>query len=118
MSKPGQHNLTGKLSLRRTKAAKCSTWNIVRVDSIPIHRDVGYLIATAGKERGNFGHFYTCRGVGPTITNHLGFNCRDFPILACSPAATHTKRVPLMVGNHRFLAAPDKSHWTTQLPGC
>src|SRR6266496_2836190 len=45
------HNLAGKLRLWSAEAAKCSTRNIVSIDSIAIDMDVRDLITAADKER-------------------------------------------------------------------
>src|SRR5581483_5343483 len=56
LSQSRYHHFGGELSLWSTKATKCSTGDVVGIDSVTIDVDIGDLIAAGGKQRGGFDH--------------------------------------------------------------
>ena len=117
VGEPGDHDLGGELGLRRAEAAKRAGGDVVGVDDVAIDRDVRDLVAAGGEQRGDLGHLGAGRGVGAAVGEHLGLDGRDRAVARRAPAAADADRVALVVGDDRFLAAPDDADAPLQLPG-
>ena len=61
------HALGGELGLGRAEATERARRDVVGVDGVAIHADVGDLIAAGGEERGDFGHLDAGGGVGAAV---------------------------------------------------
>ncbi len=110
------HALGGELRLGRAEAAERATRDVVGVDGVAIHADVGDLVAAGGEERGDLRHLDAGGGIGAAVGDDLGLDGGDRAVLARAPAAAHADRMALVVADDRFLAAPDERDRAAQLP--
>ena len=69
--------LGGELRLGRAEATERARRDVVGVDGVAIHADVGDLVAAGGEERRHLRHLDAGGGVGAAVGDHLGLDGGD-----------------------------------------